>query len=123
MNKTIIYTIGTMFMLTVFAVSNAQAGAEAVCKACHHFDGKHKTGPGLAGVFGREAGKTDFGKYSASMKKGGWVWNEENLRVFLANTKEGIKTLTGDDSAKSKMTIKVKGEKLDAVIEFLKGLK
>ncbi|MES0371272.1 MAG: cytochrome C, partial [Mariprofundaceae bacterium] len=59
----------------------------------------------------------------ASMKKGGWVWDEKNLRTFLLNTKDGIKTLSGDESAKTKMKFKVKAEKVDAVIEFLKGLK
>ncbi|MDX8403284.1 MAG: cytochrome C [Mariprofundaceae bacterium] len=110
-------------IMGTFTATEAMAGAEAKCKACHHFSAKHKVGPGLKGVFGRKAGSTDFGKYSASMKKGGWVWNEKNLRIFLTNTKKGIKKLTGDKGAKSKMNMKIKGAKLDAVIGFLKGLK
>jgi cytochrome c2 len=123
MKKTIIFATATLLMTAAFTIPNAEAGPEGACKACHNFSGEHKMGPGLAGIFGREAGSSDFAKYSTSMKKGGWVWSEENLRTFLSNTKEGIKTLSGDDSATSSMKYKVKAEKMDAVIEFLKGLK
>jgi len=119
--KTITLTIVAMIFMGVIAIPDAQAGAEGRCKACHDLTGpKHKTGPSLAGLFGREAGSTDFKKYSASMKKGGWVWNEANLRTYLANTKKGIKTLTGNDDAKTKMRFKLKGKKLDAVIAYFK---
>ncbi|MDQ6981681.1 MAG: c-type cytochrome [Mariprofundus sp.] len=111
------------FLIGTFTATEAMAGAEAKCKACHNFTAKKKVGPGLKGVFGREAGTADFKKYSASMKKGGWVWDEKNLRTFLTNTKKGIKTLTGDKKAKTKMKIKVKGDRLDEVIAFLKELK
>jgi cytochrome c len=115
--------VATALIMGTFTATDAMAGAEAKCKACHHFTSKHKVGPGLAGVFGRKAGSTDFRKYSKSMKNGGWVWNEENLRIFLTNTKEGIKKLTGDKNAKTKMSLKLKPAKVDEVIAFLKGLK
>jgi len=111
------------FLFGTFTATEAMAGAEAKCKACHNFTAKKKVGPGLLGVFGRQAGTADFKKYSASMKKGGWVWDEANLRTFLTDTKKGIKTLSGDNKAKTKMKVKVKDEKMDEIIAFLKGLK
>lgn len=96
------------FVIGTFAATEAMAGAEKKCKACHDFGTKSKVGPGLAGVFDREAGATSFKKYSASMKKGGWVWNEENLRTYLSNTKKGIKKITGDDGAKTKMASRLR---------------
>jgi len=118
------FAIAMVMAINVATVQNAVAGMEKKCKACHSFDAKHKVGPSLAGVFGRKAGSTDFSKYSASLKNGGWVWNEENLRKFLYNSKTAIKELTGDDGAKTKMPPqKLKGAKLDEVIAFLKGLK
>lgn len=113
----------TALIMGTFTATEAMAGAEAKCKACHNFDTKAKVGPGLQGVFGAKAGSLDFTKYSASMKSGAWVWDEANLRTFLTDTKEGIKTLTGDKGAKSKMTFKLQGSDLDEVITFLKGLK
>jgi len=111
------------FLMGAFTTTEAMAGAEAKCKACHNFTAKKKVGPGLLGVFGRKAGIMPKMKYSAALKKGGWVWDEANLRTFLTDTKKGIKTLSGDKKAKTKMKIKVKGAKLDEVIAFLKQLK
>ena len=122
MKKIMMLTVAAVMAMGVTIIPEAQAGAEGRCKACHDLTGpKHKVGPSLAGVFGRDAGGTDFAKYGASMKKGGWKWDEANLRTFLSNTKTGLKTLTGDDGAKTKMKFKLKGKKLDEVIEFLKS--
>jgi len=123
MKKSVILSFAAMLAANSFTVADAEAGAESKCKACHNFTSAHKMGPGLAGVFGRSAGSTDFAGYSDSLKNGGWVWNEENLRIFLTDTKAGIKTLSGDDNAKTKMTMKVKEDNLDEVIAFLEGLK
>ena len=120
--KTICYVLALVAMVSL-AVTNAYAGAEGRCKACHDFGATHKVGPGLAGIVGRKAGSTDFGKYSPALKKGGWVWNEENLRKWLTNSKEAIKELSGDPNAKTLMpSQRLKGAKLDKVIEFLKGI-
>ncbi len=126
MNKTII-AIGAFTMLTTgFVATTAFAGAESKCKACHTFEqgGKHKSGPNLFAVVGREAGNTDFKKYSKSLKAGGWVWNEENLKSWVCDSKKAIKELTGDAHAKTRMGKQKKcGEKADAVVAFLKTLK
>ena len=104
--------------------ANAYAGAEGKCKGCHDFGAKNKVGPGLKGIMGKKAGSSDFKKYSKSLKAGGWTWDEKNMRAWLANSKTAIKDLTGDPKAKSTMPPqRLKGAKLDQVIEFLKGLK
>ncbi len=121
MKKIMMLTVAAVMAMGTAVIPEAQAGAEGRCKACHDLTGpKHKTGPSLKGVFGRDAGATDFKKYSATMKKGGWKWDEANLRTYLTNTKKGIKTLAGDD-AKTKMSFKLKGKKLDDVIAYFKG--
>jgi len=123
MKKIMMLTVAAVMAMgvSVTTIPEAQAGAEGRCKACHDLSGpKHKTGPSLKGIFGKKAGSTDFAKYSDSMKKGGWVWDEANLRTFLTNTKTGIVALAGD-GAKTKMKFKMKGKKLDDVIAFLKS--
>lgn len=103
---------------------NAQAGAEGKCKACHDFGSANKMGPGLAGIMGKKAGSTDFGKYSESLKKGGWTWDDASMRLWLGDTPAAIKELSGDPNAKTTMPKqRLKGAKLDQVMEFLNGLK
>jgi len=105
-------------------VQQAVAGAEAKCKACHNFTAKNKVGPGLKGIVGRKAGAfSNFKKYSASLKKGGWVWDEAHLREWITDSKKAIKKFTGDPKAKTKMKVKIKKKKKrDAIIAFLKTL-
>lgn len=104
--------------------TNVYAGIEAKCKVCHNFDTKHKVGPGLKGVVGRKAGSSDFKRYGKSLKQGGWTWDEEHLRKWLNDSKKAIIEFSGDAKAKTTMPPqKLKGAKLDKVIEFLKGLK
>jgi len=121
--KKIVMIAAAAAMIAGFTASTAYAGVEAKCKACHDFGAAHKVGPGLAGVFGRAAGSTDFGKYGDDLKKGGWTWDEANLRKWLDNSKDAIKELSGNPDAKTKMPPqKLTGAKADEVIAFLKGL-
>jgi len=126
MYKSII-TISALAMLTTgFFVTEAIANPVSKCKACHTFDqgGKHKTGPNLFAVMGRQAGSTDFKKYSQSLKAGDWVWNDENMKSWVCDSKKTIKALTGDDHAKTRMGKQKKcGEKADAIVAFLNTLK
>jgi len=57
------------------------------CVMCHSAEpGVHKTGPSLAGVFGRRAGTAGgFGRYSDALKNADVTWNEQNLDAFLSN--------------------------------------
>jgi len=126
MKKTII-TIGALVVLmSGMTIGEAVAAPESKCKACHTFDqgGKHKTGPNLFGIMGREAGSTDFKKYGKSLKNGGWVWDEEKMKSWVCDSKKAIKSLTGDDKARTKMGKQKKcGEAADAVVAFLNTLK
>ena len=123
----------TMIAMAALAVismgvttTEAMAGAESKCKACHSFEqgGKHKTGPNLFGIMGSKAGSTDFGKYSDSLKDGHWTWNDANMKAWVCDSKSAIQDLTGDEHAKTKMGgQKQCDDKADAVVAFLKTLK
>lgn len=85
-----------MIALDVWNVSVASAAAGDAergrkefmkCVMCHSAEpGVHKTGPSLAGVFGRRAGTAaGFGRYSDALKNADVTWNEQNLDAFLSN--------------------------------------
>lgn len=73
------------------------------CKACHNFSDKKKVGPGLKGVFGRKAGIMPDMKYGVALAAGGWVWDEAHLAAWICNSKQAIKTFSGNASARTKM--------------------
>ena len=123
MKKVVMIAATAALMMSGVAATEAVAGAEGKCKACHNFTDAGKVGPGLAGVVGRAAGKTDFGKYSDSLAGATWTWDEEHLRKWMCNSKDAIKEFTGDDHATTKMPPqKVCGDKADEVIAFLKTI-
>ena len=57
------------------------------CAACHTLEpGVHRTGPSLAGVFGRKAGTAEgFHRYSDALRSADLVWREDTLTGFLAD--------------------------------------
>lgn len=63
------------------------------CSACHLVDKeKHKTGPHLVNLFGREAGSLEsYKKYSKAIKASGIIWDEETLDGFLTKPKAYLK--------------------------------
>ncbi|MEW5889477.1 MAG: cytochrome c family protein [Pseudomonadota bacterium] len=71
----------------VFASGDAARGAQAfrACAGCHSLaPGDHRTGPSLAGVFGRRAGTADgFRRYSEALRKSGVVWDAQTLDAWL----------------------------------------
>jgi len=58
---------------------------DAHCAACHvqKHDG-HTFGPSLKGVANRAAGSVAGFPYSDALKASGLVWNEDNLRKWIA---------------------------------------
>lgn len=122
MKKTLMIAAAAAFVAGVFA-TNAFAGAEAKCAACHNFDSTDKkVGPGLKGIMGRTMGSVDgfgYGNYLESQKAAGAVWDEATLRAWIENSKEVAKAGGG----KTKMPPqKISGAKADEVIAFLKTL-
>lgn len=88
------------------------------CKACHSIiaaDGTEiqkggKTGPNLFGVVGRPvASVSDFGYGDSILAVGasGAVWDEASLAAYMSNPAGWLKEMTGDSSAKSKMSFKL----------------
>ena len=63
------------------------------CKSCHTVSksGKHKIGPALWDIIGREMGSLATYKYSKALKHKEGNWNYEELNAFLANPKNYIK--------------------------------
>lgn len=57
------------------------------CAACHSLEpGRHRTGPSLAGVFGRKAGTAEgFRRYSPALRAADVVWTEATLDAWLAD--------------------------------------
>ncbi len=57
------------------------------CASCHrHHPGAAAAfGPSLRGVYGRRAGSLVTFPYSDALKKSGLIWNEDNLRKWIAD--------------------------------------
>ncbi|HZP78832.1 MAG TPA: c-type cytochrome [Pseudolabrys sp.] len=71
------------------AEGNAARGERVfrACSACHSLQPhKSMTGPSLAGIWNRKAGKSpSFSRYSAALKASGVVWNEQTLDQWIAD--------------------------------------
>jgi len=123
MNKSKSTILTAIILPTIFFGNNAISEPKALkkCQGCHTFQegGKNKIGPNLFSIVGREAGKSNF-KYSESLGNAKFIWDEKSLRAWIKNSNKAIRKLTKDDNAKTKMPKqKIKGEKADAIIEFL----
>lgn len=108
---------------------DAAAGEAAFrqCATCHHVvaaDGtvlagreQVKTGPNLYGIAGRAAAAQEGFRYGEGIKaaaEAGLVWDEANFVKFVQDPSAFLKEVTGDASARSNMTFKLRKEE-DAV--------
>jgi cytochrome c len=62
------------------------------CKVCHQIGegAKNFVGPVLNGLIGRKTGSVADYNYSDANKESGIVWNEDNLKQYLADPKKTI---------------------------------
>lgn len=114
--------LAVAFAIPAFAQEGDAAAGEKEfrkCKACHMIqsaDGEDivkggKTGPNLWNIVGRPAGSQEDFKYSdalIALKDAGEVWTPEDLAAYITDPNAFVQEKTGDDSAKTKMTFKMK---------------
>ncbi|MFS4467228.1 c-type cytochrome [Maribacter sp. 2210JD10-5] len=76
------------------AAQKLSTGARAFiqCAACHNLKKgePNKVGPNLYGIFGRPAGSLENFNYSEALKNSGIVWDEDNIRNWLAKPTEFV---------------------------------
>jgi cytochrome c len=101
------------------AAGNTAAGERVFgrCVVCHSPKaGENRTGPSLAGVFGRKSGSAPGYNYSPALKSAGITWDEQELDKYLANPRAyipGTRKVTGVPNAEDRQN----------VIAYLKTLK
>jgi cytochrome c len=78
------------------AGGDAGAGAKAfrMCAACHSLrPDVNMSGPSLAGVWGRKAGRLpSFPRYSAALAGADIVWNEQTLDTWASSIQKRAPT-------------------------------
>jgi cytochrome c len=93
---------GAVIVMVLFLTSSAADAATGdlengarvfqACIACHTVaPGEHRTGPSLAGVWGRKAGTAPgFNRYSPALKSAEGIWDAQTLDRWLADPKQFI---------------------------------
>ena len=116
-----------------YAAGDAAAGEDTFkrCKSCHTIaNGDEvivrggRTGPNLFGVIGRTAGTVEGFRYGddiVAAGAAGLVWTEEALAEYVADPTGYLRTYLSDDSARAKMTFKLRsgGEDVAAYLASL----
>jgi len=87
---------------------------EKRCTGCHSLD-RHKEGPNLKGVYGRQAGTAPGFKYSEALKSAHFVWDEQRLEKWLTDTQ----SLVEDNNMDFHVP---KADERAAIIRYLKSL-
>ena len=82
--------LGAAAALTLFATAASAADVAhgkqifASCAACHS-ERPDAIGPDLKGIVGRKSAAVDGYRYSAAMRRAHLVWDEANLKQYIAN--------------------------------------
>lgn len=82
--------LGAAATLTLFATAASAADVAhgkqifASCAACHS-ERPDAIGPDLKGIVGRKSAAVDGYRYSAAMRRAHLVWDEANLKQYIAN--------------------------------------
>lgn len=106
------------------ATGDIEGGEKAFrkCQSCHVVadpEGnilagrKSKTGPNLYGVVGRQAGTVEDFRYGPDIVaagEAGLVFDEATFVAYVMDPKAAIQEATGDGSARSKMSFRVRKE-------------
>jgi len=98
--------------------ADAEHGRELFhgCQACHT-EKSESLGPSLKGVFGRNSAALEDYRYSNPMKRANLVWDEANLRDYIADPQAKVK---GNRMPFGGMS---RPEDIDDVVAFLKTYK
>ncbi|MFV2053395.1 c-type cytochrome [Aliiroseovarius sp. YM-037] len=116
--------------LPAFAEGDPAEGEDGFkrCKSCHMVvDGDNeilkggRTGPNLFGIVGRQAGTVEdfnYGDDLVAAGEAGLVWDEENLVAYMTDPTAFLREFLEDDSARSKMTFKLRNGGED-IVAFL----
>jgi cytochrome c len=107
--------IGGALTIHAAPAADAEHGREVfvACLACHS-EKPEALGPSLKGVFGRKAATLEDFRYSNPMRRANLVWDEANLRDYIADPQTKVK---GNRMPFGGLG---KPEDIDDVIAFLK---
>jgi cytochrome c len=116
---------GAMALMTTgqaFAAGDAAAGEAQFrqCQSCHIVQNEAgetlagragRTGPNLYGVIGRQAGSVEGFRYGPDIVAAGeqgLVWDETNIVAYLQDPTGFLREFTGDNSARSRMSYRMR---------------
>src|SRR5712692_2457012 len=111
--------IGAWLVAAVPAAAADVEHGKMLYQACiaGHTEKPDALGPSLKGVLGRKAAALEDFRYSNPMKRANLVWDEENLRAYIADPQAKVK---GNRMPYGGLT---DAKDVDDIIAYLKVLK